>query len=180
MSFVRDWLFFCRRPISSEISSAESSCTKRSSSIFASSSAIGCSNSRNVVFIGINDTGTSLPTHIRAARIARRLGCAILRLEGELHVAPLAPHHLDAVPLRLECRAPLRRESARLDLQYIGPPLVVVTGRRSDGREIHRGNSKIIEHAEQHLADNSRSARCAEGQHAPPVLNESRCHARQR
>src|SRR3569832_1974560 len=52
MSLVSVWLFFCRRRISSEISSAESSCTKRSSSILASSSAIGCSKSRKVVFIG--------------------------------------------------------------------------------------------------------------------------------
>src|SRR5262245_52701962 len=40
------------RWISSEISVADSSCAKRSSSIFASISATGCSNSRNVVFMG--------------------------------------------------------------------------------------------------------------------------------
>src|SRR5687767_13108453 len=51
MSLVRDWLRLVRRWISSEMSTAESSCTKRSSSMRVSSSAIGCSNSRKVVFI---------------------------------------------------------------------------------------------------------------------------------
>src|SRR2546423_3288119 len=51
MSFINAWLFFCRRSISSEMSSADSSCTYRSSSILPSSSAIGCSNSRNVVLL---------------------------------------------------------------------------------------------------------------------------------
>src|SRR5512134_2206658 len=51
MSLVSDWLRLVRRWISSEMSTAESSCTKRSSSMRVSSSAIGCSNSRNVVFI---------------------------------------------------------------------------------------------------------------------------------
>ena len=41
-----------RRSISSEMSTAESSCTKRSSSMLVSSSAIGCSKSRKVVFTG--------------------------------------------------------------------------------------------------------------------------------
>ena len=41
-----------RRWISSVMSVAESSCTKRSSSMRFSSSAMGCSNSRKVVFIG--------------------------------------------------------------------------------------------------------------------------------
>src|SRR5574339_159493 len=50
MSFSSAWLFFCSRSISSEMSTAESSCTKRSSSIFVSSSAIGCSKSRKVIF----------------------------------------------------------------------------------------------------------------------------------
>src|SRR5512137_2974172 len=50
MSFSSAWLFFCRRSISSEMSTAESSCTKRSSSIFVSSSAMGCSKSRKVIF----------------------------------------------------------------------------------------------------------------------------------
>jgi hypothetical protein len=53
-SFVSCWLFFDNRSISSEISTAESSCTNRSSSILASSSAIGCSKSRNVVFMCSN------------------------------------------------------------------------------------------------------------------------------
>src|SRR3990170_2090624 len=52
MSLVSDWLRLVRRWISSEMSTAESSCTKRSSSMRVSSSAIGCSNSRKVVFIG--------------------------------------------------------------------------------------------------------------------------------
>src|SRR5882672_389962 len=52
MSLVSAALFFSRRWISSEISVAESSWAKRSSSILASISAIGCSNSRNVVFMG--------------------------------------------------------------------------------------------------------------------------------
>src|ERR687898_3128044 len=52
MSLVSDWLRLVRRWISSEMSTAESSCTKRSSSIRVSSSAIGCSNSRKVVFKG--------------------------------------------------------------------------------------------------------------------------------
>src|SRR4051812_29715109 len=50
MSFVRSRLFFDRRSISVEMSTALSSCTKRSSSIFCSSSAIGCSKSRKLVF----------------------------------------------------------------------------------------------------------------------------------
>src|SRR5438552_17516088 len=52
MSLVRVWLRLVRRWISSEMSAAESSCAKRSSSILVSSSAIGCSNSRKVVFTG--------------------------------------------------------------------------------------------------------------------------------
>src|SRR5688572_9420931 len=51
MSLVSVWLRLVRRWISSEMSEAESSCTKRSSSMRVSSSAIGCSNSRKVVFI---------------------------------------------------------------------------------------------------------------------------------
>src|SRR5580658_2006906 len=49
MSLVSACPFLARREISSEMSTAESSWTKRSSSIFASSSAIGCSKSRKVV-----------------------------------------------------------------------------------------------------------------------------------
>src|SRR5881392_2195369 len=52
MSLVRSRLFFERRSISWEMSTALSSCTKRSSSIFCSSSAIGCSKSRKFVFTG--------------------------------------------------------------------------------------------------------------------------------
>src|SRR6476469_751351 len=51
MSFVSCWLFLARRSISSEVSTSESSCTKRSSSILESSSAIGCSKLRKVVLI---------------------------------------------------------------------------------------------------------------------------------
>src|SRR5215472_11968853 len=51
MSLVRDALFFCRRRMSSEMSVADSSWAKRSSSIFASISETGCSKSRNVVFM---------------------------------------------------------------------------------------------------------------------------------
>src|SRR4051794_16308416 len=50
MSLVRSRLFFDRRSISCEMSTALSSCTKRSSSIFCSSSAMGCSKSRKLVF----------------------------------------------------------------------------------------------------------------------------------
>src|SRR5688572_5842936 len=50
MSLVSSRLFFERRSISCEMSTALSSCTKRSSSIFCSSSAIGCSKSRKLVF----------------------------------------------------------------------------------------------------------------------------------
>src|SRR3954469_9156739 len=50
MSLVRSRLFFERRSISCEMSTALSSCTKRSSSIFCSSSAMGCSKSRKLVF----------------------------------------------------------------------------------------------------------------------------------
>src|ERR1700674_534476 len=50
-SLVSVWLFFCRRSISCDMSTAESSCTKRNSSIFASRSAMGCSKSRKLVFI---------------------------------------------------------------------------------------------------------------------------------
>src|SRR5262245_47900726 len=52
MSLVSWLLFFCSRVISSEMSTAESSWTYRSSSIFACSSAIGCSKSRNVCLSG--------------------------------------------------------------------------------------------------------------------------------
>src|SRR6185295_7369000 len=52
MSLVRSRLFFERRSISAEMSTAESSCTNRNSSIFCSSSAIGCSKSRKLVFTG--------------------------------------------------------------------------------------------------------------------------------
>src|SRR5262245_53394496 len=52
MSLVRVALRLVRRWISSVMSVAESSCAKRSSSMRFSSSAIGCSNSRKVVFIG--------------------------------------------------------------------------------------------------------------------------------
>src|SRR5690606_41017144 len=45
-------LFCCRRLISSDISTAESDCTYRSCSILFSSSANGCSNSRNVLRMG--------------------------------------------------------------------------------------------------------------------------------
>src|SRR5258708_27974477 len=51
ISLVSSRLFFESRSISCEMSTAESSCTKRSSSIFCSSSAIGCSKSRNEVFM---------------------------------------------------------------------------------------------------------------------------------
>src|ERR1044071_2402582 len=51
MSLVSVWLRLARRWISSEMSTAESSCAKRSSSMRFSSSATGCSNSRKVVFI---------------------------------------------------------------------------------------------------------------------------------
>ena len=50
MSLVSDWLRLVSRWISSEMSTAESSCTKRNSSMRVSSSAMGCSNSRKVVF----------------------------------------------------------------------------------------------------------------------------------
>src|ERR1041385_2101589 len=52
MSLVSVWLRLVRRWISSVMSVAESSCAKRSSSMRFSSSAMGCSNSRKVVFIG--------------------------------------------------------------------------------------------------------------------------------
>src|SRR5690242_19197214 len=47
----------------------------------------------------LTNTRPSSPAYIRAARITRRLGRPFLRLKGELHVAPLAPDDLDAVPL---------------------------------------------------------------------------------
>src|SRR5690348_2881629 len=52
MSFVSSRLFFERRSISCEMSTALSSWTKRSSSIFCSSSAMGCSKSKKLVFTG--------------------------------------------------------------------------------------------------------------------------------
>src|SRR5450830_660345 len=51
ISLVSCWLFLARRSISSEMSTAESSCTKRNSSILESSSAIGCSKLRKVVLV---------------------------------------------------------------------------------------------------------------------------------
>src|SRR5579862_3973855 len=50
MSLVSSRLFFESRSISWEMSTAESSWTKRSSSIFCSSSAMGCSKSKKLVF----------------------------------------------------------------------------------------------------------------------------------
>src|SRR4051794_21582876 len=50
MSLVRSRLFLESRSISWEMSTALSSWTKRSSSIFCSSSAMGCSKSRKLVF----------------------------------------------------------------------------------------------------------------------------------
>src|SRR5690606_6115393 len=52
MFLARVALFCCRRLISSEMSTAESDCTYRSCSILLSSSARGCSNSRNVLRMG--------------------------------------------------------------------------------------------------------------------------------
>src|SRR5574343_179518 len=51
ISLVNWALLLSRRSISSEISTAESSCTKRSSSILASRSAMDCSKSRKLVFM---------------------------------------------------------------------------------------------------------------------------------
>src|SRR6476661_4193499 len=53
MSFVSCWLLRESRSISSEMSTAESSCTKRSSSILESSSAIGCSKLRKVTLLTV-------------------------------------------------------------------------------------------------------------------------------
>src|SRR3954465_14433188 len=53
MSLVSVWLRLVRRWISSEMSTAESSWTKRSSSMRFSSSATGCSKSRKVVFTSV-------------------------------------------------------------------------------------------------------------------------------
>src|SRR6478735_2740614 len=53
MSLVSCWLLRDSRSISSEISTAESSCTKRNSSILESSSAIGCSKLRNVTLLTV-------------------------------------------------------------------------------------------------------------------------------
>src|SRR4030095_783973 len=68
MSLVSCWLFFARREISSEMSTAESSCTKRSSSIFCCNSAIGCSKSRKVCFID-RLPGRDQPATMGEARI---------------------------------------------------------------------------------------------------------------
>src|SRR6478672_9792996 len=57
MSLVSSRLFFERRSISWEMSTALSSWTKRSSSIFCSSSAIGCSKSRKLVFTEASGCG---------------------------------------------------------------------------------------------------------------------------
>src|SRR5437868_3101921 len=48
MSLVSCWLFLLSCSISAEMSTADSFCTYRSSSILVSSSEIGCSKSRNV------------------------------------------------------------------------------------------------------------------------------------
>src|SRR5687768_18567647 len=61
MSLVSDWLRLVRRWISSEMSTAESSCTKRSSSMRVSSSAMGCSKSRKVVLLAGGGMGPILP-----------------------------------------------------------------------------------------------------------------------
>ncbi len=51
VEILRELLALLRQPLDLFRNiDGESSCTKRSSSIFASSSAIGCSKSRNVVF----------------------------------------------------------------------------------------------------------------------------------
>src|ERR1043166_6439262 len=93
------------------MSSAESSCTKVSFSILASTSAIGCSNSRNVVFIGsAYDTAIARgarrppqlgPRFAGPARIVGRLRSAAAGvLEHRLHVAPKAPAFAQLVPAR--------------------------------------------------------------------------------
>src|SRR5262252_7710343 len=71
MSRVSCWLFLVSRAISSEMSTAESSWTYRSSSIFVWSSAIGCSKSRKVCFnAGVGKMRERRPLY----RTARRRG----------------------------------------------------------------------------------------------------------
>src|SRR4051812_16511545 len=79
MSFVSCWLFLARRSISSEMSTAESSCTKRSSSIFCCSSAIGCSKSRKVCFKLVFPARCALPSEFALGAALRAHAGRILR-----------------------------------------------------------------------------------------------------
>src|SRR5262245_60250603 len=92
---------------------------------------------------------------IGAARIARRYRPAGAGLVYRLHIAPLSPRDLEAVPLRLECRSPLDRKGIRLHLDAVGPPLMVIARGADDGLDIHRGGVNVIEHREQQLADDA-------------------------
>src|SRR5262245_36774689 len=79
MSLVSAALFFCRRRMSSEMSVADSSWAKRSSSIFASISATGCSNSRNVVFMDKSgEHCTLVDLDIRRAQYSTGTGSRLL------------------------------------------------------------------------------------------------------
>src|SRR5262245_26102325 len=162
------------------MSSAESSCTKRSSSTFASSSAMGCSKSRKVVFMRLQsyrrknpriapagpwfhfrggpgvlaaNSVFSIPADIQTSRIDRRVRRAgLLRLEHDLHVAPLARCALELVSLGLERRAPARWERFGLDLDAVGPPLMVVPRRADHALDVDLRISRVIQDPEQHLA----------------------------
>src|SRR5512132_4701470 len=97
MPLVSAWLFFCSRAISPEISTAESSCAKRSSSMRPSSSATGCSKARKVVFMARGILNLVFDRHrIEAApqlprrnRAVRRPGRAELAHARERNLAPL-------------------------------------------------------------------------------------------
>src|SRR5690348_15245095 len=74
MSRVSWRLFFSSRSISSATSDDGSTPTRRSSSILACSSAIGCSKSRYVCFMGADDTATPpfrFPALVRRALAPR-------------------------------------------------------------------------------------------------------------
>src|SRR5712691_5088059 len=106
------------------MSVAESSCAKRSSSIFASSSAIGCSKSRNAVFIGRKspEKRAILPESSGAPWRAARAGSI---LDGDrIEAAPEIPG-CDRAPGAPGGGDPAHRS------ERDGPPLEIVEANRA-------------------------------------------------
>src|SRR5512147_1234689 len=148
MSFSRPWLFFCSLSISSEMSTAESSCTKRSSSILVSSSAIGCSNSRNVVLAMVvrsvfHRDGIQAAPQVPGRNTAPWFPCGGQR--GDLRSRALAGHRRTAEIVeahRLEQPEVVQRQHIRPeqveDQEHLGGPA-------TDAADVHQfGNDVFV------------------------------------